>query len=65
MNQSFKLNDLVTVPKNLGYRGKPSEERSIYIFKEYTDENIRCILINPTTKEESVWSIGWIKPLKK
>ena len=65
MKLPFKFNDLVTVPKDLGYKTKPSKEREPYIFKEYQDENTRCILIDPTTKEESLWSIGWIKPLKK
>jgi hypothetical protein len=61
----FNPEQLVTVPKDLGYVGPPSKERSTFIFKEYKDENTRCILINPNTKEESLWSIGWVKPLKK
>jgi len=65
MDQTFKLNDLVTVPKNLGYKTNSSKERTTYIFKKYLEGNNKCILINPTTKEESLWSVGWVKPLKK
>ena len=64
MKQTFKFNDIVTVPKDLGYKTQPSKERRNYIFKEYKDENTRCILIDPITKNESLWSIGWIKPIK-
>ena len=62
---TFNPNDLVTVPKSLGYIGSPSKERITYIFKGYRDNDTRCTLINTTTGQESTWDLGWVKPLKK
>ena len=63
----FTLGDqvLVSVPSNLRYYGPSSKSRTTYEFIEYKDERTRCILKDLQTGETSLWSIGWVKPLKK
>ena len=61
---NFTSGQLVTVPSDLGYFGPSSKERTTYEFLEYRDERERCMLRNIVTGEKSLWSIGWVKPLK-
>jgi hypothetical protein len=61
---NFTSGQLVTVPSDLGYFGPSSKERTTYEFLEYEDEGERCILKHIVTGKRSLWSIGWVKPLK-
>ena len=61
---SFTPGEFVTVPTDLGYFGPSSKIRSTYQFVEYKDEETRCKLRDLNTGKTSLWSIGWVKPLK-